>query len=205
MAKEADVFERPCFEQGKGIWLLRHGINVLDPDKKKYGEWQPQSPLSAEGRKAIMRVRENHMKGRRFAFLGHSPYLRAEETAKIAVPKGDWVMMRGLAPRLPEVWDSLMSTAPIATPEALEVRWPGLLQVEGEWMLQTIRRVLLDLRSGEEALLVSHQPLIGMARDLLKLKRTNFDQSLPKGGIYRLGFSENSGAFLGSDCLLPPD
>ena len=204
---EWDLFERPRPDSGKGIWLLRHGINVLDPDKKKYGEWQPQSPLSAEGRKAIERVREVHMKGRQFALLRHSPYVRCEETAKIAVPDGKWEVMEGLAPRLPQVWDTvvLSQTPPISTSAELENKYPGLLQVEGEWMVKAIYEVLDRLPSGQEALLVGHQPLIGMARDLFKHKREGFDQSLPKGGIYRLGFSEHSNSYLNGDCLLPPE
>jgi len=177
----------------KTIWCLRHGDNVLHPDWRQFGVWQSDSPLSEAGRATIARVRTTYFQGERFAALFTSPFRRTVETANIAVPDGKWDVLSTLAPRLPQVLDTLMASVegePLTSCEAIEERWPGLLQVEAEWMLQSIHKALDTLQDGEQALLVGHQPLLGLVRGTLDRRFPLFEQTLPKGGIYRFKFTD---------------
>lgn len=172
----------------KTIWCLRHGENVLHPDWRQFGVWQSDSPLSEAGRATIARVSTTYLQGERFAALYTSPFRRTRETANIAVPDGKWDVLSTLAPRLPQVLDTLMASVvgePLTSCEAIEERWPGFLQVEAEWMLQSIHKTLDTLQDDEQALLVGHQPLLGLVRGTLDRRFPLFEQTLPRGGIYR--------------------
>ena len=191
----------------KTLWLLRHGYNVLHPDWRQFGMWQAQSPLSEKGRGDIARVRTTYLQGERFKALFHSPFRRAMETAQIAVPDGKWVALPTLAPRLPQVLDTLVASVEGGLPETsfleeMEARWPGLLQVETEWVLQGIQTALNALQDDEQALLVGHQPVLGLVRGTFDRRFPLYEQTLPKGGMYRCRFTDPTHAQV--EYLPPP-
>jgi broad specificity phosphatase PhoE len=133
-------------------------------------------------------MRDTYLVGRNFSFLGTSPFLRALETAKITVPDGAWNEFPLLAPRLHQAWDTLFSTRdPTPTTlQQIEELWPRLVDVEAEWIYEGATRALNFLEEGEHALLVSHQPLIGLLRGQFDPRFGLYDQTLEKGGIYKI-------------------
>ena len=129
------------------------------------------------------------------------------ETAHIAVPDGKWNTLPTLAPRLPKVLDALLATWEGELPETsfleeVEARWSGLLQVETEWMLQSIQTALNALQDDEQALLVGHQPMLGLVRGILDCRFPLYEQTLPKGGMYRCRFTDPTHAQV--EYLPPP-
>lgn len=190
----------------KTLWLLRHGDNVLG-DAAELGTFQFDSPLSKEGREGIDCVREAHLVGQNFKIKLHSPLRRARETAYLAVQDDNWSVLPNMGPRLLEIWDTLLAPwKGVLPPNLLEVideRWPGFLEMELQWAMRGLEVVLETLKDGEQALLVGHQPMLGLVRATLDRRHSFLDQSLPKGGIYRCTF-HNSTTKAQVESLLPP-
>ncbi|MBI3075132.1 MAG: hypothetical protein HYY92_02910 [Parcubacteria group bacterium] len=102
-------------------------------------------------------------------------------------------------------------TTPPTTLEEVAKRWPDLLDVETAWMMESLDMALAELHLGEQALLVGHQPLIGLARGSWEPSKGPrfplYEQTLPKGGIYKFTFVDPPWLELDLnmvECLLPP-
>jgi phosphohistidine phosphatase SixA len=184
----------------KEIWLVRHGKNVLDQRFTQFGVWQPTSPLSQEGCEAIERVKNEHLEGETFQIYGHSGYVRAKQTAEILAPCAPWEIVSELAPHLASELDTWIKKYILGLTSdkypnlddlavSNTIFRPDFTHQEGRWILRGILHMLGRLQEGEKALLVSHQPLIGLVRGMLDLNFDPLEQSLEKGGIYRFLFS----------------
>lgn len=185
---------------------MRHGNNKLEEDVRIHGMWQSQSPLYPQGREEIEKVRAIHLKDTEFVYLAHSPFVRARETAEIAVPNGSWEVLAGLAPLLEkELDDVYQALEPKRHPQDLdqvEVFIPNFCEREGAHIQKAAIEILNKIRLGQSALFVSHQPLLGILRGLLDSSFPPREQTLPKAGIYRFRFDGNN-QLLGVDTLLP--
>ncbi len=191
----------------KWLWAMRHGNNQLEEDIRVHGMWQSRSPLYPQGREEIEIVRATHLTDTEFAYLAHSPFVRARETAEIAVPNGSWEVLTGLAPLLEkELDDVYQALEPERHPQDLdqvEAFIPDFCEREGAHIQKTATEILNKIQLGQSALFVSHQPLLGILRGLLDTSFPPRKQTLPKAGIYRFRFDGNN-QLLGVDTLLPP-
>ncbi len=160
---------------------MRHGVQAAHDPKSL--PWDPDAPLSPEGREGLeignlVLARSGYLyfaefpEMVRFAFLASSPLRRSVETmeivtrpAKLAVKPETWP---DLGPTI-EAWDHVFKVYPqhdlkvTSTVLAMYQAEPGLMVVEGTKVWGAVRDASLLIREGESALLVSHQPLIEMA------------------------------------------
>lgn len=191
----------------KELWLMRHGRNYLDGNNRRFGIWQPNSKLTFDGIAEVEEVHKVHLRGREFSYLAHSPFDRAYETAILAVPGGKWVSSDALAPCMQEEVDAWAKRKPscftLRSVVEIEDDIPGFLETERQWFNIACEEVLGTLRSGQSALLVGHQPHIGLFRGQFEKDNRRLDQSLPKAGIYRMFFDEND-EFVQTIELSPP-
>lgn len=175
----------------KTLWFMRHGDQLLDPDTCRAGVWQLCAQLSVSGRETLGRVRDTHLANRMFARHFTSPVLRARESALIVAARAKWTVLCNLGPHTPFRLDTLWMDRenPPMTARDVHAIWPDYWESEMRETMKAIPFALSSLADGEQALLITHQPMIGMLAAALDHRFNRWDESLPKGGIYKCEFS----------------
>lgn len=191
--------------------MFRHGRNRLEPDVKTHGIWQLESELTHEGISEVVRASETYLHDLEPAYMAHSGIRRAWETALISMPalRDRWVVEKRLGPKLRDELDAAArSIAPdkqITTIEDMAAHVKGFRMIEGNWIHGGFIHALLSIKHGQTALLVSHQPLIGLLCKLYDkgCKALEVGSELPKAGILRFRF-RGMHEFSGIETFLPP-
>lgn len=142
------------------VYLMRHGAQQVLNDGTI---WEPTAKLTAEGWLALLRVRDRHLQGLAFSLYGHSPLIRARETAELMAPVDTQTIGFGdLGPSSEKAWDAFKGAFAPDVKSAFELQ-PDLLITEGQRVWGRVWAVADGLAHGERALLVSHSPLIECA------------------------------------------
>jgi broad specificity phosphatase PhoE len=181
------------------LWLMRHGEQIKQKDWRKHGGvWQPNAPLSEKGERTIDRVRAAYLDRVKFDKVYSSTLRRAALTANRAVPVGTAITLTpDLAPGYTADWDALFEqlnpTNYPATLAQLRALDSGLMQREKLHVVRGIFKILreslkLDTSGSSHSLLVSHEPLITLAREYFFSDILEFCPPLGKGGIFRMYF-----------------
>lgn len=142
------------------IYLMRHGAQETLNDGTV---WEPAAKLTTEGELALQRVRYRHLQGLVFALCGHSPLVRARETAWIMAPADTRIIeFPDLGPSSEKAWSAFRGANEPDVKSAFELQ-PDLLIAEGQRVWGRVWTAAHGLAPGGRALLVSHQPLVECA------------------------------------------
>lgn len=152
-------------KERKDVIVMGCGSGI--PKRDDETVWQADARLSSEGRETISWVGKHFLNRVSFRLCGFSPLRRAKESAEI-ISDGktvDFIPLKELSPMSEIAWKHLFSKEKklrYAAVPALLKNWTAkiLLITEGERVFGCIQNVATLIKTGEKALLVSHQPLI---------------------------------------------
>jgi broad specificity phosphatase PhoE len=144
-------------------------------------------------------VRAAYLDRVKFDRVYTSPLRRAALTANRAVPEGTTITLENdLGPGFMGYWDGLFERLDPAdyptTLSQLQAQDPGLVDYEKYHIVNGLLLILAECNwhvatENANALLVSHEPLISLARDEF-FPDFNHIETLEKGGIYRMNFEK---------------